>query len=124
MSNESCKQEIDMINDNIDSLKTMTYKKEFPLDNEVEVGIHFNISTMSEEQLDKLFKVEQLLRELGVSFDTGAGNGERDWEWDWSLQGPVHVTFDKMVKDDPKNRYIREANAKQKCDNKENVPAS
>jgi hypothetical protein len=122
--NERCKQEIDMINTNIDSLKTMTDKKEFPLDNEVEVGIHFDISSMSKEHLDKLFQAERLLRELGISFDTGAGGGERDWEWDWSLHGPVHVTFRKMVKDNPKNRYIREANAKQKCDNKENVPAS
>ncbi len=81
--------------------------KILPRKDEVEVGIHFDMSAMSKEQLDKLFQAEQLLRDIGVSFDTGAGGGERDWEWDWSLTGPVHVTFRRMVKDNPKNRYIR-----------------
>lgn len=42
--------------------------------------------------LDKLFKIEKLLNEVGVTFDTGAGFGYRDWMWDFSLEGPVKVT--------------------------------
>lgn len=104
------KIENQLIKDNIEfGIKTAPYKKQFPLDNEVEVGIHFDISSMNKEELDKLFQVESLLRELGLSFDTGAGGGERDWEWDWSLRGPVHVTFRSMVKHNEKNRYIRES---------------
>ena len=39
------------------------------------------------KDLDKIFLIEKLLRELGVTFDTGYGCGERDWELDWSLKG-------------------------------------
>jgi len=38
-------------------------------------------------QLEALFQAETLLRQAGVSFDTGYGCGGRDWEWDWSLKG-------------------------------------
>jgi len=41
------------------------------------------------ENMDKLFKVEKLLREIGVSFDTGYDLVEhrRDWMFDYSLKG-------------------------------------
>lgn len=77
---------------------------------EVEVGIHFRQPSLGKDGMEKLFQVESLLRELGVSFDTGGtvgGGGVRDWEWDWSLKGPVRVTFCRFVRDDPKNRYNR-----------------
>ena len=38
-------------------------------------------------QLEALFQAEKLLRQAGLSFDTGYGCGGRDWEWDWSLKG-------------------------------------
>jgi len=40
---------------------------------------------------DKLVKIEQLFADIGITFDTGAGGGSRDWEWDWSLKGPVDI---------------------------------
>lgn len=110
MNKETEQIEQDLIEVNFEDLKKRTtdLNQTLPRDNEVEVGIHFDISVMSKEQLNKLFQAQQLLAEIGISFDTGAGGGERDWEWDWSLKGPVYVTFRRMVKDNLKNRYIRE----------------
>ena len=54
---------------------------------------------MSKVDMEKLFEIERLMREIGVSFDTGAGCGCRDWEWDWSLKGPVKVEFCCLKKD-------------------------
>ena len=54
---------------------------------------------MSKVDMEKLFELERLMRELGVSFDTGAGCCWRDWEWDWSLKGPVKVEFCCLKKD-------------------------
>ena len=44
-------------------------------------------SEFGDEKWEKLFKAERLLSEIGVTFDTGAGCGCRDWELDWSLKG-------------------------------------
>jgi len=76
---------------------------------EAEVRLEFKV-----DDKDKLFEIEKLLRELGVSFDTGYDFGEkrRDWEMDWSLRGLVKVIFIRFTKDDPKNRYTRESVAK------------
>jgi len=38
-------------------------------------------------KLEALFQAEALLRQAGVTFDTGYGCGGRDWEFDWSLKG-------------------------------------
>ncbi len=38
------------------------------------------------EELNKVFKAGEELSELGISFDTGYGNGGRDWELDWSFR--------------------------------------
>ena len=56
-----------------------------------EVGIHFDLEELGCKGLEKLFEIERLFHEIGISFDTGAGGGQRDWEWDWSLEGPVEV---------------------------------
>lgn len=53
------------------------------------VLIQFDLSKVD---LKKIFEIEKKLLEIGISFDTGAGCGFRDWEWDWSLKGPVKVT--------------------------------
>lgn len=71
---------------------------------EVEVLINFDLSKIPH---GKLFKLEQLLDEMGIHFDTGTDFRTRDWEWDWSLSGPVKVFFKKLVKDNPTNRYKR-----------------
>ncbi len=38
------------------------------------------------EELDKVFRAGEKLFELGINFDTGYGNGGRDWELDWSFR--------------------------------------
>jgi len=68
----------------------MEANDESPTRREAEVHIEFD---RSQVDLDKLFKVEELLREMGLHFDTGASSDVRDWEWDWSLKGPVKVYF-------------------------------
>jgi len=62
---------------------------------EVEVLIQFDLTKLDQKKRDKLFKIEKLLYDIGVTFDTGAGFGGRDWEWDWSLKGPVKVYLKK-----------------------------
>jgi aminopeptidase-like protein len=42
---------------------------------------------VNEDNIEKIFEAERLLRELGITFDTGYGCGVRDWELDWSLKG-------------------------------------
>ena len=69
-----------------------------------DVRIRWDISKVD---MEKLFKLERLMRELGVSFDTGAGCGYRDWEWDCSLKGPVNVEFCCLKKDREKTSYER-----------------
>lgn len=81
---------------------------------DVAVNIAFDTSKFTSEDMQKLFHVEELLRELGISSDTGAafnddGTQRRDWQWDWSLRGPVKVEFVNFTDDDPKNRYVRAA---------------
>lgn len=56
--------------------------------------IQFDLSKID---VQKLFQVEKLLSEMGITFDTGAGFGYRDWEWDWSLEGPVKVTHKQAM---------------------------
>lgn len=65
-----------------------------------EVTIQFLCANMTKEERQKLYQVQRLLGELGISFDTGMNLGSqiRDWEWDWSLKGPVKVVFRRYVK--------------------------
>jgi len=61
-----------------------------------EILIQFDMNNMTEYQLEKLHEAEKCLMEAGVSFDTGAGFGARDWNFDWSLKGPVKVVLLKQ----------------------------
>lgn len=60
---------------------------------EVNVHIEIDVSGLTDSQIEALFKIEQLFRDIGIGFDTGYdGTSEtRDWEWDWSLSGPIKV---------------------------------
>lgn len=46
--------------------------------------------------LPVLFQIQELFNSIGIGFDTGYGDGVRDWEWDWSLRGPVKVTLSSV----------------------------
>lgn len=72
---------------------------------EAEVLIQFDMTKLTDEEINKLFQAELLLREIGITFDSGVGCDGRDWEWDWSLKGPVKVFFKKFKgeKDVPQN---------------------
>ena len=62
-------------------------------DERVNVSIRFD-TTADGFDLSELYKIEDSLKKLGVSFDTGFSmDGGRDWELDWSLIGPVSVYF-------------------------------
>jgi len=51
-----------------------------------DVDVHITIPVKGPD-LEKVFQAEKLLFEAGVVFDTGYGDGCRDWEFDWSLRG-------------------------------------
>ena len=53
---------------------------------ECEVLISFNVKY---KDLDKMFQIEKLMREMGIKFDTGFSipDRRRDWEFDYSLKG-------------------------------------
>jgi len=53
------------------------------------VRLQFPIGTMEEPEKAKVLQAMSLLKEAGLSFDTGFGGGVMDWEWDWSLHGAV-----------------------------------
>ena len=53
------------------------------------------IPITSDEQLKHIFKAGEELTKAGVTFDTGCGCGNRDWEFDWSLKG-AEVLFKKF----------------------------
>lgn len=42
-----------------------------------------------------LAQIENMMSEIGITFDKGIGFEGRDWEWDFSLTGPVNVKFRK-----------------------------
>jgi hypothetical protein len=75
---------------------------------EAHVLIQFDMTKLDKDKLDKLFQIELLFHEMGITFDTGAGFGGRDWEWDWSLKGPVKVYF-KEFKDEFEKRKNNES---------------
>lgn len=53
-----------------------------------------------EGDMETLWKAEDALKQIGLSFDKGTGHTGRDWEWDWSLRGPVKLAFRKKHKGD------------------------
>lgn len=59
-----------------------------------EIDVSIGIKLTAHTELDALARAETILRDLGFSFDTGYGFGQRDWEWDWSLKGPVSIKFE------------------------------
>jgi len=84
---------------------------------EVAVGIHFDLTDMTEEQVECVRRAHSLLDKAGLSFDSGGTcnsgdekekKSKRIRDWDWSLSGPVRVTFRNFVEDDSENRYWRE----------------
>jgi len=64
---------------------------------DVEVKIQFDLNSMTKDQIEALFEAEKWLLKAGIYFDTGAGEGKRDWQLDWSLKGPVKVKFKNHV---------------------------
>lgn len=53
--------------------------------------------------IQKVMRAEELLREAGVSFDTGTaiaiggdGDARREWELDWSLQSATLYKHDEQ----------------------------
>ncbi|MCK4528241.1 hypothetical protein KAW18_12790 [candidate division WOR-3 bacterium] len=46
-------------------------------------GLHITIP-VPKEKLELMFELERVMRELGIVFDSGYGEGCRDWEFDWS----------------------------------------
>jgi len=62
-----------------------------------ECEVRIEIPIKSEEQREKIFEAEKLLREAGIDFDTGYDlvENRRDWEFDWSLEG-AKVYFKKF----------------------------
>jgi hypothetical protein len=55
-----------------------------------DVGLRIRIPTKKYD-VATIFKAEEYLNRIGISFDTGfdLNNGFRDWEFDWSLHNPV-----------------------------------
>ena len=50
-----------------------------------ELWRHISIKVDSNHTMDALFEYQSKLNNIGISFDTGAGCGMRDWEIDWSF---------------------------------------
>lgn len=61
------------------------------------VKIQFDLGAMTTPQIEALLDAEKLLRKAGIYFDTGHGEGKRNWQWDWSLKGPVEVKLKNSV---------------------------
>lgn len=40
-----------------------------------------------------IYKIEKMLNEIGVDFDTSISEEGRAWDLDWSLTGPVELIF-------------------------------
>jgi hypothetical protein len=51
-----------------------------------------------------VFEIEQQLKGMGITFDTGMGCGGRDWEWDYALSGPIRVKFKGRAQEPGKRR--------------------
>jgi len=94
-------------------------KNERDKNREVEVSVHFDMSQLGDDGMEKLFEAERLLGEIGITFDTGVGGGSRDWEWDWSLSGPVTVTFRRFADQYLRNRHWRDSPAGRAYKNRE-----
>lgn len=56
-------------------------KKELPVDKWCHVGLQAKTDT----QWESIMEAGSILNDLGISFGTGTGFGQRDWELDWSF---------------------------------------
>ncbi len=74
---------------------------------EIDVGVTFFDDALDAETIQQgrrqfqsgpYREIEQKLRALGISFDSGIGPDGRDWEWDFSLKGPISVRFRRVTK--------------------------
>lgn len=65
-----------------------------------EVLVQFNMEKLGPEGMKHLFDAEASLRKAGITFDTGAGFGSRDWEWDFSLSGPIEIYHKRFKGED------------------------
>ena len=69
------------------------------LDDEVDVVVILSQDKLNPERaFEQLFSgafhdVERIMRDMGITFDTGVGPNGRDWQWDWSLRGPISIRF-------------------------------
>ena len=59
---------------------------------ECEVKIHWE----NTDDVEKIKTIENLLFNLGISFDTFTLDNKRYWQFDWSLKGPIKVEFLKF----------------------------
>ncbi len=50
--------------------------------------LHISFIPRNEDDWTAIFAAGDELYKQGISFDSGAGGGERDWEFDWSFAGP------------------------------------
>ena len=57
---------------------------------EADVTIRF--PNLSSKQKEHLYKAATQLSKAGITFDSGVGGEENDWEFDWSLSG-ANVLF-------------------------------
>lgn len=64
---------------------------------QVDVVVSFKVD--DDKQLHHVFEAQRHLRELGISFDTGFGFGQRDWELNLNYSGPIKVTFTEKKKE-------------------------
>lgn len=81
----------------------------FECENEPIHNCHVHISIPAKGlQLQAILEAEKLLRKAGVFFDTGYGNGCRDWEFDWSLRGAfVEKERELTLNEQEANRIYR-----------------
>lgn len=70
---------------------------------EVNVRVTIAVPDDPGKRMD-VYRAQDALAALGISFDTSAGGGTHEWEWDWSLSGPISVTFVRKSSDEDVQR--------------------
>ena len=78
---------------------------------EIWATLRFDTSGWDSEKLNKLFRAETLLREIGFTTDTGVGCGGRDWELDWSMHGAKLINPRKVRPYTPPNKQSPQADS-------------
>ncbi len=70
-----------------------------------EPSLRIEIRCPTTEILEKVFKAQRALAEIGIHFDTDYGAGGKAWDWDWSLSGEHYKTVFNWFR--KKRKYIR-----------------